>query len=199
MKAHPAQREILEIGGKHIIPFRLFGDDGSLGKRSRMTLHHWTPCCSESSSTRASKIPLFALDGKAIKDVTGRPLLQVAAWSFAAALAGVYPSHDVDDLDITGPMSKMAGAPIAGPYRLDFVLYVPDWKQSVESFHLQQHCNCIEVCHHCKAVKDPDDECTFTNFRHDAACFEHPCTHEQYVLSGSTEVSPLSSWPLSQN
>ena len=32
IKAHPLRQEILDTGGKHIIPFRLFGDDGSLGK-----------------------------------------------------------------------------------------------------------------------------------------------------------------------
>ena len=87
----------------------------------------------------------------------------------------------------------MAGEPIAGPYRLTFVIYVADWKQSVECFHLEHHYNRLQVCHHCFAVKDPDDECTYTNFRHDAVCFQRPRPHQQYALSGSADVSPLSS------
>ena len=137
MKAHPARKQILETGGKYHIPIRLFGDDGTLGKRRSMTFHHWRPCCSDSSSTYISKIPLFALNERStIKSVTDQPLLRATAWSFAAALAGVYPSHGIDDLEVTGPSRKMAGEPIAGPYRLTFVIYMANWKQSVECLHL---------------------------------------------------------------
>ena len=187
VRAHPARREILDTDGKHLIPVRLFGDDGSLGKRSSMTLHHSTPCCSEASSTRRSKILLFALDRKAINDTTDKPVLRATALSFGVALAGVYPSRTHDGKDFVGARTNLRG-PIAGPNRLIVVLAVEDWKQAVERFHLPHYYNCYEMCHLCKATKDGD--LTYQRFHRDAACFQRLRTHEEYVMSGSATLSP---------
>lgn len=84
--AHPAFPDIERTSGVKHIPYRLFGDDGGLGKDRSIEILHWSPVLHHEggvSLTRKCRIPIFIIDdGLTIKGCTEVPLMKAAVWSF---------------------------------------------------------------------------------------------------------------------
>ena len=55
---HPARQDILRTGGEFHIPYKIFGDEGMVGKVREMTIVHWVPVCSDLRETRLTRLPI---------------------------------------------------------------------------------------------------------------------------------------------
>ena len=198
---HPAHDDIMKEPDLHI-PVRLFADDGGLGKTRKLNVVHWTSIVTRARATGECKIPLMVqADATAIKDITDVPLHSVIAWGFKCALSGYHPLRGPDGNPFRGPADKQrrkrAGRPIAGGFKLVYVMFVSDWKGEVETFHLEHNYNKTgeqsEMCHLCKATVT--GEHSYCNPCSNNPCFDHPRSNDDYMASASYMQSPLSHIP----
>ena len=134
--AHPAFRGIERTGGVKHIPYRVFGDDGGLGKERSIEILHWSPVLHHEGGvrlTRKCRIPIFIVDdGLSIKGCTEVPLMKAVAWSFNEAFHGVYTNRDEHGNEAPKYRRRRSGS-ICGGYKLVFIQLCADWKYLNES------------------------------------------------------------------
>ena len=117
-RKHPMGEEVIRTGGAHIIPYRVFGDDGGVGKLRNTKILHWFPAVSKERSTRLSRIPLYCeIDAVSVEDCSDFPLQRACVWSFEAMMRGYHPHFPVDS---DSSRAQKTGQPLCGEFKFAF-------------------------------------------------------------------------------
>ena len=168
---HPAAGRIRATGGAQEIPVGLFGDEGGVGKHKAILVYHWRALCSQETSTRFNRLPIFVQSCRnAVSKITEVPLLKEMVHNFNAAACGHHPFRDHEGNVLSGRRGKQAGQLLAGGFRFIFVQYAVGWKHAVDSCNFaHSYKPGDEICHMCLASRT--GPMNFMNFAAESPCF----------------------------
>ena len=135
---HPLREHILREP-ERFIPYRIFGDEISLGKNNRPTLGIlW---CGSTARIKALLMKLLLFMSKWDSETEMDPIFRGITWSFNCLAFGTWPTTDMDGhpFDPRSRCGRMAGKSLTpNGWCAIYTQTTGGWKWKVDKFHIEQ-------------------------------------------------------------